>query len=428
MRYSFAALLFLVLSPSSDFGQNPANDDVTLLAGADARIEKYRKGDATVRVVDGAGQPVPDAKVGIRQLRHAFLFGCNAFPLLSHEDGTLELKYEKAFAELFNYATLGFYWGSYEPEAGKPQVERLMKQARWLRDHGIVSKGHPLVWHSMVPSWAPKDAEETRLRLKRRVTNLVDKFAGLIDGWDVVNEAQVSNTFDNGVGAWAKRDGTAAMVNDAFGWARAANPKATLVYNDYRLDEGYQKLALALFEKNTPVDAFGLQSHMHRGEWPLTKVWDVCETFNRLGKPLHFTELTVLSGEHGFDRPLPWPTSPEGEKRQAEYVEKVYVLLFSHPAVQAVTWWDLMDGGWQGAPAGLLRSDMTSKPAYERLMGLIKGKWWSTADLTSDSTGKVGFRGFLGKYRLTATTRLSSGTIDVDLERDKKNEYTVRLR
>src|SRR5437660_888491 len=85
-----------------------------------------------------------------------------------------------------------------------------------------------------LPGWAPTDPEEARLRLKRRVTNIVTKFAGLVDRWDVVNEAQDASGADNGVGKWTKRDGAVPMVTAALGWARAANPKATLLYNDYK--------------------------------------------------------------------------------------------------------------------------------------------------------------------------------------------------
>ena len=429
MRHcAILAILIAIAIPGLAKQEQPQTE-AALLAGADARIDKYRKELGTVKVVDAAGQPIPDARVEIRQIRHQFLFGCNAFQLMKYEDGNDELKYQQEFTDLFNYATLGFYWSSYEPEDGKASAsDKLTQQARWLRDHGVVCKGHPLVWHQTVPRWAPTETDQIKLRLKRRVTNIVAKFAGLIDRWDVVNEAQDAANADNGVGNLAKSEGAVPYVAEAIEWARAANPKATLLYNDYKLDDGYSKLVTGLFEKNASVDALGLQSHMHRGEWPLTKVWDVCESFNRLGKPLHFTELTVLSGDHGYERRLPWPTTPEGEARQAEYVEKLYTLLFSHPAVQAITWWDLMDGGWQRAPAGLVRADLTPKPAYNRLKELIKGKWWTSEDLTSNSAGKAAWRGFLGRYRITVSTRLSTGTIDVDLERGKENEFTVRLQ
>jgi hypothetical protein len=144
---------------------------------------------------------------------------------------------------------------------------------------------------------------------------------------------------------------------------------------------------------------------MHGGYWGAGKAWEVCERFAKFGKPLHFTELTILSAEKhpkmDWHTNLPdWPTTPEGEKRQAEQVAEFYTILFSHPAVEGITWWDFSDkGAWQGAPSGLVRKDMSPKPAYEALVGLVKKAWWTgPLDLKTDAAGKVRFRGFLGEY------------------------------
>ena len=75
-------------------------------------------------------------------------------------------------------------------------------------------------------------------------------------------------------------------------------------------------------------------------------------------------------------------------------------MLFSHPAVAAVTWWDFTDqDAWQQAPAGLVRDDMSPKPAYEQLRSLIKGKWWT----------KAGKDDRLG--RTASSSRASSGSM-----------------
>ena len=72
-----------------------------------------------------------------------------------------------------------------------------------------------------------------------------------------------------------------------------------------------------------------------------------------------------------------WPTTPEGEDAQLRYGDAFYTLLFSHPAVEAITWWDFTDYCTPGRArrAGLLRADMTPKPLYERLMELVWGEW-----------------------------------------------------
>lgn len=174
------------------------------------------------------------------------------------------------------------------------------------------------------------------------------------------------------------------------------------------------------------MDAIGIQSHMHNGEWTIPRAWELCQTYARFGRPLHFTELTVVSGEHGWER-KPWPTTPEGEARQAEYVAKLYTVLFSHPSVEAITWWDLMDGGWQDAPAGLVRADLSPKPAYERLMKKIKGDWWTALDRKTGPDGAARFRGFLGDYRITVTTPETMVTREMVIRRGTANAVTVSL-
>ena len=91
---------------------------------------------------------------------------------------------------------------------------------------------------------------------------------------------------------------------ECFKHARAADPTATLLINDYRNDPPYAKLIDDLIAANNgerPFDVIGLQSHMHDGAWSNERVWEVCERFARFGVPLHFTELTILSGELGHE-------------------------------------------------------------------------------------------------------------------------------
>ena len=87
----------------------------------------------------------------------------------------------------------------------------------------------------------------------------------------------------------------------------------------------------------------------------------------------------------------------DGEARQADEVERHYRTLVGHPAVAAITWWGLPDGGWLNAPSGLVRVDGSVKPAYETLSGLIKGEWWlAPTDLRTGSDGRVRFSGSPG--------------------------------
>ena len=102
-------------------------------------------------------------------------------------------------------------------------------------------------------------------------------------------------------------------------------------------------------------------------------------------------------------------------------------MLFSHPAVEAITWWDFSDrGAWQRAPAGLLRKDLSPKPVYQRLMALIKDKWWTRTTTKTDADGMARFRGFLGQYHVTvAVDGKPSVTKQMTVDRDDPNQITV---
>ncbi len=385
--------------------------------GAESRIAEHRTGELCIRLQDKDGAPIPRARVTVRLVQHDFRLGANGFLLRDgrQPDGStralLALEYEKAFAGCLNYATLPFYWGGYEPVAGEECADRLRTMATWCRDHGIRAKGHPLAWHEVFPKWAEALTDEEVLKLLReRITRIVGDFRGLIDTWDVFNETTVAAWVDNAVGRWVKARGAVECVAEALQLARAANPAAELLYNDFNIAPAFEELVGELQARGASFDVIGIQSHMHKGAWSAEHIWDTCEAYARFGLPLHFTEATILSGALKADddndwhrRQTTWTSTPEGEARQLDEGKRFYTLLFSHPAVDAVTWWDFADRqAWQGAPAGLLRNDMSPKPLADWLQDAFNAHWTTQAEVQADDTGCVRFRGFFGTYTLRA--------------------------
>jgi GH35 family endo-1,4-beta-xylanase len=271
-----------------------------------------------------------------------------------------------------------------------------------------VLKGHPLAWANLPdPTWLPTNLGEIRAASLNRVREIVARFKGEIDVWDVVNEPSLLMWAHTRLGQWAQSVGTEAYVRQHLRTAREANPEATLIVNEVLTQYPVYPLLDSLRdESGRPLyDAVGIQGHMHLGPWSLGGTWKVCEHFARLGVPLHFSEVTVLSGER-LDNHRWGRSRFEYEIMQRDYVPKLYTLLFGHPAVQGITWWDLSDrGAWKGAPAGLLREDMSPKPAYEQLLDLIKRQWWTDVEGETDTDGAFSFRAFYGRYRVTARSR-----------------------
>lgn len=421
LKYAGLGLASLVAGVPSRKGRAAAAEEV--LAEADARIENLRKTERGLKLVCPQGVQLKAGQaVRLEQVRHKFLFGSNIFKLGRCRTDRDNETYARRFSTLMNFATLPFYWWDYERERGRPKDQRTSDIIRWCKQEGILTKGHPLAWNYVDPHWIPQDPQEVLELQFNRIERCVRRFKGDIDIWDVVNEAthydraQCLSRAPALTGAMHSL-GVGSFLRKAFVRARNANPDASLIINDYRTDQDYiDKVLAELLDPGGKqlYDVIGIQSHMHNGYWGADKTWEVCERYAQFGKPLHFTEVTVTSGPRQADT---WATTPAGEKRQAREVCEFYKLLFSHPAVEAITWWDFTDqGAWQGAPAGFLRDDMTPKPAYEQLLDLVKGQWWTKARGRVDAQKQLRMRGFRGQYRASVNTSqgVLTGTFTLD--------------
>ncbi|RRD46939.1 endo-1,4-beta-xylanase [Tessaracoccus sp. OH4464_COT-324] len=387
---------------------------------ADATLA-HRRTASLVRLVDRFGAPVPNEKVTYRQTAHEFGFAATAFEFLPLVAGQLSGEELEATQRVcahwfstFNWATLPFYWGWYEPQQGRTDRERVKATARWLRSRGVRVKGHPLVWHTETAKWLDKlSVPEVERAQRERIRREVADFAGLIDMWDAINEVVIMPHFDkypNGITRLCRELGRIETVRLAFDEARAANPNATLLINDFDLSFAYDALIEGLLAAEVRIDRIGLQTHMHQGYRGEEETLAVIERFARYGIPLHFTETTLVSGElmpsHIVDLNDwvvdSWPSTDEGEARQSAELERHIRTLFSHPAVEAFTYWNIWDrGAWLGAPAGLLRADGSAKPAMEMLHRLVKGEWWTEEQHAyTDADGVAELWGWKGQYVL----------------------------
>lgn len=381
----------------------------------------HRRGSVDVTLLREDGSPLAHHDVIVEQTRHAFGFGNIGFELVPHANGEDDRSdLAAAWLALFDTATLPFYWGDFEPERGHPDTARLLAAGRWFAERGVRLKGHPLVWHTVKAPWLdPLPSDEVERLVRDRVTREVRDFAGLIDTWDAINEVAIMPVFTNepdgvpnAVSRLARKLGRTGIIRLAFETARAANPNATLLINDFDLSARYEHLIEDALEAGIRIDAIGLQTHMHQGFRGEEQLWQIAERFARFGVPLHFTEVSLVSGDlmppeiddlndYVVDA---WPSTPEGEQRQADELERLYRTLAAHPAVEAITYWGITDrGSWLGAPIGLLRADGSRKPSYDRLHGLIRGEWWrSPTPMRTGADGRVRLEGWLGRYRIAA--------------------------
>ena len=407
------------LPPPSEGEINWPAADSTLLEGADGRIEQYREGDATVLVVDSTGAPVADAVVSLDMLKHDFLFGGWA-NLKSSEFFAPSSAYRDALARLFNYVIIGNFWSVYEPERGQVNQgylqEDLMNKTRWAKDRGMTVMGHNLIYiaHSYSffpmgpPGWVRQlSSAEVDDVLHGHVTSLVTTFSGLVDYWVALNEPTNTDLIEEPLRSWMMSLTPAGAEALTLEWAHAADPELKLIVNDWEwFPEEFYEVLEDVVAAGAPFDAIGFQSYMGDQRWTLKKTWDIFELLKDFNIPLQLTELEVGSGNYTGSM----QTTPGGEAIQAEYLSAFYTLLFSHPSTQAITytWFSDLDVP-TGAPGGLLREDMSPKPAYEQLMRLIHQDWWTNAEATTNAQGEAVLRGFYGQYLLTVTIETETG-------------------
>ncbi len=399
----------------------------------------HRRAKARLQLLNPDGTPAGNRPVRVDQQTHRFLFGCGAFDAVAMmktaEEGQKAFLRERMdkWLSLFNYGTLPFYWGRYEPVEGQTAYAETMAAAKWLREKGVAVKGHPLCWHTACAPWLMQyDNTEILRRQIARIRRDVTAYQGVIGLWDVINETVIMPVFDkydNAVTRICRDLGRVRLVKEVFAAAKESDPGAVLLINDFNTGPAYEKLLEELLEADVPIGAIGIQSHQHQGYWGLEKLNDVLTRFSRFGLPIHFTENTLISGalmpayiEDLNDWQVPeWPSTPEGEDRQAREIAEMYGVLFAHPLVEAITTWDFNDGCWLKAPSGFVRADNSEKPAYHALKSLIHGAWETHETLTTDENGRLSFTGFKGDYLL----RTDSGTAALSLDGDRDD--TVRL-
>ena len=380
------------------------------------RTYACRKAAKRLRFTDAAGKPKANARLRFEQTGHDFLFGCGAFDVLPYANGKQEDVFTadrvRKWLALYNYGTLPFYWGQYEECEGEPAFTSRMNAARFLKDKNVTVKGHPLCWHTVCADWLMKYDNKTILdRQLKRIDREVSAFRGVIDIWDVINEAVIMPVFDrydNAVTRICREYGRVSLVKEVFAAARAASPDALLLINDFNLSEQYASLIGECLDAGVPIGAIGLQTHQHQGYMGIEKLEEVIRRFEGFGLPLHFTENTLISGHlmppeiidlNDYQIPS-WPTTPEGEDRQRTQMEEMYRFLFDQPSVKALTGWDFTDGAWLGAPSGVIRTDNTVKPAYEMLRHLIHEEWHTCGEIFTDENGWAQVSGFKGSYRV----------------------------
>ena len=161
-----------------------------------------------------------------------------------------------------------------------------------------------------------------------------------------------------------------------------------------------------LLRNGARIDVVGSQMHLFnpaesvniaRGEGPAhLRPAAVAERFRILSqanRPIHLSEITITAPDN----------SQRGQMVQAIIMRNLYRAWFSVEKMNGITWWNVVDDcGAPGEPSisGLFTRDMRPKTAYFAMDDLVNREW-KTKTTVKANGGKVSFRGFRGRYRLS---------------------------
>jgi endo-1,4-beta-xylanase len=275
-------------------------------------------------------------------------------------------------------------------------------------NHHMYIVGHTLVWHSQTPDWVfaasgppsadgrqpPASREELLQRMHDHIAAVVGRYKGKIKVWDVVNEA-VADHSTNVLrdSPWLQIIGP-DFIAKAFEFAHEADPDAILRYNDYALEDTTKRhklitLIRSLQKQHVPVMAIGSQTHVNVSSPSFEIEDETLRDLERLGLPIHITELDV-NGAEGGQRNTAADVAGNGRTTQGGLVDNAsqrladeYTALFSafvkhRKSVKVVTFWGVNDGvSWRAAGHPLLfDANDEPKPAFDAVIKVGQKYHW----------------------------------------------------
>lgn len=214
-------------------------------------------------------------------------------------------------------------WQAVQPTPAAHRFEQADAMLAWADKSGMATRGHTLFWQAekWMPSWlakadlgaSPRAGAERLMR--EHVRAVCGHYGKRIASWDVVNEAVANEDGKLRQNTLTRPLGAIEQIELAFRLAREHAPHAELVYNDYmgpgsgsaKHRAGVLSLLAELKKRGAPVDALGLQSHIHTWESAAKATAELAEwrrfleEVSGMGYGLVITELDVNDREQPAD-------------------------------------------------------------------------------------------------------------------------------
>jgi endo-1,4-beta-xylanase len=257
-------------------------------------------------------------------------------------------------------------------------------------------RGHCLVWDHNHPDWLAH-GHFTPPQLSQLLPDHIDRvrkrYAGQVFAWDVVNEAldetgsMRNSIWYNQPGIGFASQGT-AYLEQAFRWAREADPHALLFYNKAE-GEFLNRKSDAIYEmlkdfkhRGVPIDGVGLQLHLPGPDLDAAALAANIARLTALGLQVHITELDIPLPVNSEGLPVRAGDLQDNDPhdndllRQAQVYRSVVHACLQNPGCTAIQTWGFTDKySWigphsHGARGRALWFDKTyqPKPAYDAVL------------------------------------------------------------
>lgn len=315
------------------------------------------------------------------------------------------------------------------PEEDRWNFERTDRFAEFVRQNELEMVGHCLVWakDDRTDEWMMKEGgkpvsrEKLLQRIESHVKTVVDRYADVATHWDVVNEA-IGDSQD-GLLRDSVYSRTAGMdfIVTAFKTARASDPGALLIYNDYNGHKPDKRVKLIEFlsklkDAGAPVDAYGMQGHFELGDNSLAELRETFDELRKLNIKVVVSELDIdvikrgrWWAEDGKYRdelktfnPYEDGIPPEIEAQMVDQYVKLFELFDDYSdTIARVSFWNLHDGQswlnnfpWKRVNYPLLFDrNRQPKPSFDAVYKLLmngNASSSTTADHAPTVTGNPG--------------------------------------
>ena len=390
--------------------------------------------------------------VTVKQVGHEFKFGCSLCLLDQFPEAERNKAYREAFKKIFNLGVAPIYWDALEPEEGHPRFSVDSKPIwrrppvdlvrDYCRENNIRMKAHCLAYNSFNPAWLPDSNRGINTALAKRAAALGERYRWDFEDMDVINE--MFWVYKNCYKGNGMRDFQITDEPDhekfCFDLAKKEFPCTRLFWNEGCFEtfakgnyvgtrSRYYLMLKNQLAMGTKIEGIGMQFHAFTGKNeeptaaaplydPLRQL-DIFDCYSDFRLPVHLSEVSIPS----------WSNEPEDEEIQAELVERLVRLWFSQKYVDAFIWWNLVDGTAYGNEnvfhAGLMRNDLSPKPAYE-VIDRLANREWHTGFERSGESERFEFEGYFGDYEVSFVKDGREYTRKVRLFRDTTG-YDNRL-